>query len=109
LRNALWDPNAERYYNVWSGGFYWTDEKLREAGSVCREQDNWGHRVIIGYRASLIKGNPRYELKEAWDYLQKECPDWPGFRPERISSELAADLEQANQKTLDEFDVLMDA
>jgi hypothetical protein len=75
-----------------SGGFQWSDERLGDVASVCMAQSNWAFRFVTGYRASLIRGAPRKELKPAWDQLVRECRDWPGLRPERSSADLAADL-----------------
>ena len=51
------------------------------------------------YRASLIREAPREKLLAPWDQLLGECPDWPGFRPERRSPTLAAELDRERRKS----------
>jgi hypothetical protein len=99
LRAARWDPNASYSYEIMSGGFAWSDERLAEAASICTEQGSWAFRVIMGYRTSLIRQIPREELRSPWDQLLRECPDWPGFRPERRAPSLAPALDREWRKT----------
>ncbi len=80
-----------------SGSFYWSDERLGDVVSICRQQGSWAFRFLMGYRASLIFGNPDDSLRPTWDQLLNECPNWPGFRPERSSQTLAATLDNANK------------
>jgi hypothetical protein len=88
LRGAQFDPEASRTYDMLSGGFHWSDERLVLA------IDTWAFSYVMGYRASLSNGAPREELRAAWDQLRRECPNWPGFRPERRAEVLATDLVQ---------------
>ena len=98
LRQARWDPNATHSYEVMSGGFAWSDERLSQSGSVCMAHGSWAFRFLMGYRASLIRGNPREELRATWDQLLRECPEWPGFRPERRDASLATELDRESRK-----------
>ncbi len=59
---------------------------------------SWAFRFLMGYRASLIRGSPREELRPPWDQLLRECPEWPGFRPERRDSSLATELDRASRR-----------
>jgi hypothetical protein len=88
LREARFDPESVREYDLFAGGFYWSDERI-EAVS-----DSDTYRVILAYRASLSEGAPRNELLDTWNQLQRACPDWPGFRRERCSPALANDLDE---------------
>src|SRR5262249_44476426 len=92
LRQARWDPNATHSFEVVSGGFAWSDERLQEAAAACMEHRSWAFRYLMGYRASLTRGAPREELRPPWDQLLRECPEWPGFRSERSGPEVAAEL-----------------
>jgi hypothetical protein len=94
LRQARWETNALRSYEIMSGGFQWSDERLGEAARICMEHRSWAFRYVLGYRASLTRGAPREGLRAPWDQLLRECPDWPGFRAERVSPELAAELDR---------------
>lgn len=106
LRRARWSADAKRSYEILSGGFHWSDECLLEVARVCVESDNWAFRYVISYRASLIRGMPRNELREPWDQLRIECPNWPGFRSERCDHSLAQELDRESQKACDDLDEL---
>ncbi len=106
LRQARWDASASRRYEIMSGGFIWSDERLGEVAHLCVEQGNWAFRYVIGYRASLIRGAPREGLRAPWDQLLRECPDWPGFRPERSSPILARELDAESEQACRELDEL---
>jgi hypothetical protein len=108
LRLTRWNPQAACSYEGMSGGLVWADEFPREAISACIQVDNWAFRFVWGYRASLIRGQPREELRTPWDQLAQECPQWPGFRPERRSAELRERLETESARFLAEFDSLFD-
>ena len=103
LRQARWDANAQRSYDAMSGGFGWSDEGLNDVALLCVEVGNWAFRYLMGYRASLIRGAPREELRAVWDQLRRECPGWPGFRPERSSPDLAVELKCEDRRISREF------
>lgn len=103
FRQATWDANAKRSYDAMSGGFGWSDERLGDVADICIKVGNWAFRYLMGYRASLIRGTPRDELRAAWDQLQREYPDWPGFRPERASPDLAIELKHEDRRIRREF------
>ena len=103
LQAAQFDPQATRMYEVFSGGFYWSDERLHLA------TENYAFRYVIGYRASISEGASREGLRAAWDQLLGECPDWPGFRPERSARDLAIDLEKEWKKVEADLNAGMNA
>ena len=107
LRQAHWGANASRRYEIMSGGFHWSDERLLgDTALICMEQGCWAFRYVMGYRASLIRGNPREELRAPWDQLLRECPDWPGFRPERSSPDLLRELQAEDERSARELNQL---
>ena len=97
LRQARWEPDATHSYEVMSGGFAWSDERLSQLSTACMAEGSWAFRYLMGYRASLIRGAPREELRPPWDQLLRECPEWPGFRPERSDPSLAAELDRESR------------
>jgi hypothetical protein len=108
LRQTRWNPRAAWRYEGLSGGLVWDDELPREAIEACGRVDSWAHRYVLGYRASLIRGEPSEGLRAAWDQLARECPEWPGFRPERQAAELREQLEAASARFLAAFEALFD-
>jgi hypothetical protein len=103
LRRINWDPNASCLYEGMSGGLVWGDEFPREAFSDSHREVIGAMRFVLGYRASLIRGQPREGLRSAWEQLARECPRWPGFRPERRAPELRDRLDAENDRFLREL------
>lgn len=108
LRQASWAADAERTFELLSGGFIWSDERLDDVAHICIEAGSWAFRYVIAYRASLICGAPRSELAEPWNQLRIACPDWPGFRPERNAPSLKEELEAENEALIRQLDHVSD-
>jgi hypothetical protein len=87
LRRTRCDANAHYWYDGMSNCPIWDDEFPLTALIECALRDNWAFRFVLLYRSSLILGKPREEIRASWDQLALECPQWPGFRPERRSTE----------------------
>ena len=104
LREAVYDPEAERGFEGLSRSFFWSDELLRNVMRVCRNHGSMAHFFVMEYRSSLILGNAIEENRPVWEQLQNACPAWPGFRPERCSTDLAGDLKRAWKRQCLEFD-----
>jgi len=93
LRQARFDPNATRRFEIMSGGFVWSDERLLEdVHFSLHNSSNYAVRALMGYRSSLIEGKPSENYRLPWDQLLRECPDWAGFRAERSRPSLASEL-----------------
>jgi hypothetical protein len=97
LRRLTVDPSATRHFEMMSGGFLWSDEK--PAGYSDAAAD-YSLRHLLAYRASLVRGQPREELRSVWDAVLAACPQWPGFLPERRSPALADELERASKSSM---------
>ena len=104
LAQQRFDPAAERSYDIMSGGFRWLDEfpNHQRWWDLMHAHDCCAFRFVLGYRASLIRGRERPELRAAWDQLRQHCPHWPGFRPERCSHDLQTDLRATERQTTKE-------
>jgi hypothetical protein len=100
LRQAVFQPNAKRHYDMLSDSFWWSDEMLLEMAGLCSVKQNWAFRALLAYRGTLIKGQPDEYLRAPWDQLRRECPNWPGFLPERCSTELLPALQRAGRRAL---------
>ena len=103
LRGLTVDPSATRHFEMMSGGFLWSDEK--PAGYSDSAAD-YPLRHLLAYRASLVRGQPREELRSVWDAVLAACPQWPGFLPERCSPALAEELERAYKSSMRSLDRL---
>lgn len=104
LREARWSPDADRAFELMSGGFVWSDERLNDVARICSELDNWAFRCVIAYRASLIRDEPRTEFLEPWNQLRAACPDWPGFRPDRTDHSLREALDAESKESIRQLD-----
>lgn len=97
LRELVVDTDATRHFEMMSGGFYWSDEK---PDGYSDATSDYAFRFLIGYRASLVRGAPRAELRFVWDAVLAACPQWPGFLSERCSPALADELERASKASM---------
>lgn len=97
LGQAQWDRSATRELELLSLSFYWTDEMLFEIGACCMQLDPNSYRFkdLWLYRRSLIRNQPNEQYRDVWELVLETCPDWPGFRADRCSTELAAALDSA--------------
>jgi hypothetical protein len=100
LRRTVFQPDAQRHYDMLSDSFWWSDELLLEMAGLCLSKKNWAFRTLLSYRGTLIQGQPCEQLRAPWDQLARECPNWPGFRPERRSTELLPALQRAGRRAL---------
>ncbi len=103
LRRAVWQSDAKRSYELMTGSFWWSDELVREVSRLCVGRKDWSYRYLMGYRASVIRGAPDEHLRPVWEQVARECPDWPGLRPERNSPALADELRREERRQCVEF------
>jgi hypothetical protein len=94
LRDARFDPAAAPSLELLSGAFFWPDEGWLEFVAACRDRGNTRYHEPAVYRSSLIKGQPREDCRRGWEWLRQHVSQWPGFRPERSSESLRAELER---------------
>jgi hypothetical protein len=92
LGNARYDRAAKRGFEGLTCAFHWSDELLFQVHRICRNHESRAFFYVMVFRSSLIQRKPIEEYRRTWDQLREACPEWPGFRPERCSTELARDL-----------------
>jgi hypothetical protein len=92
LRRTRYSPAATRSAELMSGGFMWSDEM--PAWWYFDPDHGYAFRFLIGFRASVIRGEPMESLRPIWNEVQRQCPRWPGFRPERSDPALRPELER---------------
>jgi hypothetical protein len=93
LRETRYDPDARRGFEALTCALHWSDERLPRVARMCMNHGSRAYFYLMVFRSSLIQGKPKEEYRRTWDQLEAACPDWPGFRPERSSTELAEHLE----------------
>lgn len=105
------DPSAGRSYELLSGGFVWSDEHDEALREACRAADReraMVFRHLFAHRASLIRGELAARFGDLWDAVVAHHPTWPGFRPERRSPSLRAELEAEASAAIEEFERVAD-
>lgn len=104
LRQMQYDPAAHRGFECLSTSFHWSDEGLSRAMRLCMSHESRAAFYTMVFRSSLIKGEPVEEYRRNWDQLRAACPDWPGFRPERCSTELFPEWRRALKRMCIDFE-----
>jgi len=77
LSQARFDPKADRWYDMFSGGYWWSDEGLGKVLEVhAHESRNdpscpvlTAFRFVVAYRASLARVAPNAQYREPWEQL----------------------------------------
>jgi hypothetical protein len=89
LARCRYDPAATPIYELLSGSLSWSDENYLEIAMFCRSMGCHACAALFAYRTSLIEGVPREKFRFAWDEVRLRCPEWIGFRPERMTADKA--------------------
>jgi hypothetical protein len=104
-RALAYDPFAEPFAELMSGSCWWPDEISLHWCIPCI----WDMRTVFHVRYRMTVGesvDPR--ALEEWARLQQEFPEWPLFRPERHSPEIADKVRRmvrrANRRACIEFE-----
>ena len=84
MRAMVHDPSASTSFEMLSGAVFWSDEDVLEFFSLSRHREGSAHE-LFAYRTSLLVGEPRAELRYAWGEAMERCPEWIGFRAERVT------------------------
>src|SRR4051794_37479489 len=85
MRAMVHDPAARvGGVEMISGAVFWSDEDIFEFFVLSRHYQG-SAKELFAYRTSLLVGEPREELRYAWDEANARCPEWIGFRPERVT------------------------
>ena len=101
LRGCVFDPAASYGLELLSGAVCWSDERFAEFTGLSRYRGRGFAGHLFAYRTSLLVAEPREELRFAWDAARAACPQWIGFRPERMTP--AAHWPAFIQSELDSF------
>jgi len=90
------DSSAVPFFDLMSGGFIWSDEKLR--GLPTNEMGCL--RAIFRYRTSLIVQEPDTRFQSLWSDLKDKYPEWIGFNPSRClpNEDLVARYRESRRK-----------
>lgn len=85
-QSLRFDPSAEPHVELMSGSCIWSDETSRGWCIKCIwKMREWFH---LRYQMTVGELIPP-EALDRWRQLEQEYPNWPIFRPERCSPEIA--------------------
>jgi hypothetical protein len=85
-RTLTFDPAAEPQAELMSGSCMWADEIHRDWGIQCI----WKTREVFHLRYQITVGEAVKPQSVAYfSDLEQQFPNWPLFRPERRSPEIA--------------------
>ncbi|MBW1814746.1 MAG: hypothetical protein JRJ39_14070 [Deltaproteobacteria bacterium] len=107
FKPLLYDPNAIRSLELLSGAFVWSDEQPATENIEGLKVIEF-LKVLIAYRASVIRGDPAKDLERTWNEFAEACPTWPGLRPERADCSLKETLDAENAGMIRELERLFD-
>lgn len=81
MKNLKRDADATPFFDLMSGAFVWSDERLSGL-----DVNTMGcQRFIFRYRTNLIAQEDDFRGKELWEELQRRYPEWIGFGPGRCT------------------------
>jgi hypothetical protein len=98
LQQARYDPEARRGYEALTCAFYWSDELLSKVHRICLNHGSRAYFYLMVFRSSHVRSKPIEEYRRTWEQLQAAAPEWPGFRPERCSTDIARDLDRTTKR-----------
>lgn len=105
LNDARPQAGAQGRPELFSGGFKFSDEIPRSLF------DSDEHvlqlvtlmRCLWGYRASLVRGEPRSDLAPYWNVTKQLAPNWAGFAAERCSPRMMEFLDGPVREQFEAF------
>ena len=74
LRQARYDPSAQRRYNHFDGGFRWSDEFPEGFWEVALRLDDWSDRKLCAHRAAIILGGNVGRFAYTWQEVDARGP-----------------------------------
>lgn len=102
------DPHATRSLHFQCSSFFWTDEMPEFVDDGYDASIRHFMLYLLIYRKMLIYGEDVPVFLPLWNRLKERCPNWPGFRDERMHASLIPDLEAETEKELDRLERMLD-
>lgn len=102
------DPHATRSLHFQCSSFFWTDEIPEFVDDGYDASIRHFMLYLLSYRKMQIYGEEVPVFLPLWNRLKERCPNWPGFRDERMHASLIPDLEAETEKELDRLDRMLD-
>lgn len=75
---------AKMQYCMLSDALLWSDEVPRMCPDWPTEYSQI-LRFVFRYRTTILLSDPDKRLEDTYEFGQSQFPNWPGFRPERIT------------------------
>jgi hypothetical protein len=90
-RRLIYDPLAEPRAELLTGSCIWTDERCRGWCSACTAKVK--ELFHLRYQITVGDSVPAEAIAHFLEF-EKRFPDWPFFRPERRSPQIASKIRQ---------------
>lgn len=104
----VYDGDATRSLHFQAGSFYWSDEVPDLPDDDYPASLKWFLIYLLSYRKVLMYGDSVPEFEPLWNHLRESCPNWPGFRSDRMSADLIISLEEELERQWDYLERLED-
>lgn len=78
------DPNATRSLHSQAGSFYWSDEMPDFVDDGHPASIKMFMVSLLGFRTMRMQGENVPEYEPLWNRLRDVCPEWPGFKRDRM-------------------------
>lgn len=98
------DPDATRELHFQATSFYWSDEMPEFVDDDYDASLRHFMIYLLSYRKVLMYGEGVAEFEPIWNRLMVLCPDWPGFRSDRMTPNLIRELELQVDHELDRLE-----
>lgn len=104
----VYDSHATRSLHFQCSSFYWTDEMPEFVDDGYSASVRHFMSYLLSYRKMLMYGEDVPAFLPLWTRFRERCPNWPGFRAERMHASLIPELETEMDKELDQLECMLD-
>ena len=103
------DPAATRELHMQATSVCWTDEMPELTEDNYEASFKHFFIYLFSYRKMLMYGEDVAEFRPLWRRLKELCPNWRGFRPERMTVDLIPELDSAIDAMLQQIEDVFEA
>ena len=104
----VFDPSAARSFHIQCSSFYWEDEMPEFVDDGYDASIRHFMLYLLSYRKMLMYGEDVPVFLPYWNRLQELCPNWPGFRAERMHASLIPELESEADRQFHRLQRMLD-
>lgn len=102
------DTCATRSLHFQCSSFFWTDEMPAFVDDGHDASIRHFMLYLLSYRKMLMYGEDVPAFLPLWNRLKDRCPNWPGFRSDRMEPSLIPELEAETDMELGRLERMLD-